>query len=475
MVQTHVYQRELDPASASSDSLSVIYSKIADNSLVLDVGAGSGALGRALKLHKNCRVHGLSYNAAEVSLLHGNYDVAVQVNLEEEPLPETISEHRYDFVVCADVLEHLKNAQAILARLMALLKPGGRLILSVPNVSHASVLVCLLNGRFVRTHEGLLDATHVHFFERQSLQAFCDAAGGQVVERDAVRRHMANTEFSEVDATVLPQEIRQYLEALPDADVYQFVWSLVPAAAEVIVDDCPTQPQLSVVSRFQIKIYLDRGTGFTESDTTFAYGHLGDEVQDIVVKLPAITDPIVGLRIDWPHWMGVMEFGQLTLHDADNRTVLTWNGSWSDAVSWVDCLVTSERGQNGLPVMLLSGEAAFFEMRLAAPLNVDVLKLHLGAVMRMPMQTAARFLHHEQPVAKDFQSIRNSLLALEEHVRYIGAQTVHREDQSYYWSALNQRLDNLENRLLMLQSESAFFSRVFKRLFRRIKGWIRGA
>lgn len=69
MALTHVYERQVDLEPSSNDSLSIIFSKISENSLVLDVGAGAGALGRALKERKQCRVHGISYNPDEVEIL----------------------------------------------------------------------------------------------------------------------------------------------------------------------------------------------------------------------------------------------------------------------------------------------------------------------------------------------------------------------------------------------------------------------
>ena len=74
--------------------------------------------------------------------------------------PTAAAAPRYDFIVCADVLEHLRDGARLLARLRPLLAPGGELLLSVPNVAHAAIIAGLFDDRFEYGGEGLLDPTH---------------------------------------------------------------------------------------------------------------------------------------------------------------------------------------------------------------------------------------------------------------------------------------------------------------------------
>ncbi len=76
---------------------------------------------------------------------------------------------RYDCIVCADVLEHLKTPERVLTQCKELLKPGGRLIVSVPNAGYCGLVAELMQGEFRYRREGILDNTHLRFFTRKSL------------------------------------------------------------------------------------------------------------------------------------------------------------------------------------------------------------------------------------------------------------------------------------------------------------------
>ncbi|HEV7753440.1 MAG TPA: class I SAM-dependent methyltransferase, partial [Baekduia sp.] len=82
-----------------------------------------------------------------------------------------------DAVICADVLEHLRDPWAVLAWLRTLLDPGGRAIVSVPNIAHWTARRALLRGRFDYTDFGLLDRTHLRFFTRASATELARRAG----------------------------------------------------------------------------------------------------------------------------------------------------------------------------------------------------------------------------------------------------------------------------------------------------------
>ena len=83
----------------------------------------------------------------------------------------------YDYLLLADVLEHLRDPLATICRLMPLLKEEGTVVLSVPNVAHLYVRLMLLCGRWKYEERGILDRTHLRFFTRTSLKEFLEAAG----------------------------------------------------------------------------------------------------------------------------------------------------------------------------------------------------------------------------------------------------------------------------------------------------------
>jgi SAM-dependent methyltransferase len=126
---------------------------------VLDVGCASGYLGAILAC-RGYRVTGIdSPGAAQagfpecIELLEADLDLGLPHMTE-----------RFDFVICADVLEHLRRPALLLRDLRDVLAPGGRLACSLPNSGHAYFRWNVLTGRFPVEDRGLFDRTHLHFY-----------------------------------------------------------------------------------------------------------------------------------------------------------------------------------------------------------------------------------------------------------------------------------------------------------------------
>lgn len=228
----HVYHRTLDPNS--QDSLARFARLIPPGSRVLDLGAGPGVLGRYLAEHRACTVDGVEYNPAAVAEARPWYRHLECADLEQVLLADCFASRRYDFIICADILEHLRQPGELLAQLTGLLAPGGRVLLSVPNVAYAGLIAELLAGDFRYRPEGLLDETHLRFFTRISLLRLLEACGLRSVALDATVMSLNHSEFANDWAaggwaeTGSPAVIRALLDR-PEALVYQFLVTAVPA------------------------------------------------------------------------------------------------------------------------------------------------------------------------------------------------------------------------------------------------------
>lgn len=147
----------------------------------LDIGCASGRLGRQLlDAGLTGRCDGIEPNAEAAMLaavqLHRVWVAPFKAGLELAPWPD------YDLVIMADVLEHLIDPWRALLELRQRVRPGARLLLSVPNVRHKSVLLpLLLQGRFDYADAGILDRTHLHFFTRASLRDAVGQAGWRII------------------------------------------------------------------------------------------------------------------------------------------------------------------------------------------------------------------------------------------------------------------------------------------------------
>ena len=132
---------------------------------------------------------------------------------------------KFDYILFADVLEHLRNPESVLNRAVDLLKEDGTVIASIPNVAHADILVNLLNGRWNYTPLGLLDNTHIHFWAEKNLDGLFRQAGLTVVEQDyTILSPFTTEQKSEENIPGLLPAIYTLCHQ-PFADVYQFVFS----------------------------------------------------------------------------------------------------------------------------------------------------------------------------------------------------------------------------------------------------------
>lgn len=112
-------------------------------------------------------------------------DWARQGNIESMVLD--LEPGSLDVVLCLDVLEHLVNPWETVAKLTALLKPGGMLIASLPNVRHIKVIMpLLLRGEWTYAPYGLLDRTHLRFFTRSTATQLIESAGLRVTAIDPI-------------------------------------------------------------------------------------------------------------------------------------------------------------------------------------------------------------------------------------------------------------------------------------------------
>jgi 2-polyprenyl-3-methyl-5-hydroxy-6-metoxy-1,4-benzoquinol methylase len=154
-----------------------ILAAIKPSSSVFDVGCAQGYLAEALA-RKSCCVTGIEIDPA-VARQARKYCSAVFVgDIETMPLPR----RTFDYIICADVLEHFKRPDIFLRRLKRNLAPSGRLIASIPNVAHFWIRLNLLFGRFEYTERGIMDKTHLRFYTLKTMKRLLAENGYRIKE-----------------------------------------------------------------------------------------------------------------------------------------------------------------------------------------------------------------------------------------------------------------------------------------------------
>ncbi len=222
------YAREVDLADLnSSHSQAVLLTP--EGSTVLDVGLADGSVAREV-VRRGCRVWGIEIDAEAAAAANDVCEQVVVGDVETLDLDTEFEGRRFDVVLLLDVLEHLVDPPATLRRTAAMLAPGGHVVVSLPNVTHAAVRLDLLQGRFTYTEAGLLDRTHLRFFDVVGVAELFAAAGLDVVANLRVTVPVDATEIA-LDLDALPADAVDLATSGPESSTYQFVVVAVPAGA----------------------------------------------------------------------------------------------------------------------------------------------------------------------------------------------------------------------------------------------------
>ncbi len=136
---------------------------------VLEVGCGTGATLKWLKDSRRCTTTtGIEMQPQAAALARSRVD-KLHVGDAEQLVRKAFAASSFDLVLCLDVLEHLVDPWDFVLQAQRLLKPGGLLVASIPNVRHARVVLpLLLQGRWRYEDAGQLDRTHLRFFTRET-------------------------------------------------------------------------------------------------------------------------------------------------------------------------------------------------------------------------------------------------------------------------------------------------------------------
>jgi SAM-dependent methyltransferase len=144
------------------------------------MGCGQGRHIHALHTHSDLRVYGLDRDNKALHQAHsgcstyfpdGSSVPSRWLVMRGECRDLPFDSGSLDAVICSEVLEHLADYRAVLKEIRRVLRPGGRLALSVPRYGPESL--CWLLSRGYRTEPG----GHVRIFRARKLRDEVSALG----------------------------------------------------------------------------------------------------------------------------------------------------------------------------------------------------------------------------------------------------------------------------------------------------------
>lgn len=211
----------------SKNTMSVMNSWIKENSCVLEFGPANGRLTKYLTCEKHCQVTIVEIDeiAGKEAAQYAECAYIGPVDGDINHLCWFNTDKRYDYIVFADVLEHLSDPREILLKCKELLTDNGEILVSIPNIAHNSILIDLYNDKFDYDDVGLLDKTHIHFFTYHSFANMIYNIGLFITKQESI---FSNVGWNEIhnSYTDVPYGMERELRKRKSGSIYQYLFSL---------------------------------------------------------------------------------------------------------------------------------------------------------------------------------------------------------------------------------------------------------
>ena len=239
--------------------------QIKEYSTVLEFGPASGAMTQYMTETLHCKVYIVekdkeAFEEASKYAVDGLCDDIMSLKW-----CHYFSKIEFDYIIFADVLEHLTSPNIVVEMTSRLLKDTGYLLVSIPNIAHNDILINLYNDQFNYTANGLLDETHVHFWGRENLVPFFDEAGYSIIREEFNCVKTSSTEQRNTHS-VIEKSVLNGIMNRPFGDVYQFIIICKKKGTSVDEMDRLLPTKLNSTNEIQIKLYLNYGKGYNEEN-----------------------------------------------------------------------------------------------------------------------------------------------------------------------------------------------------------------
>ena len=152
-----------------------IYRMIPSDGLVIGVVGCGRALTEGRLVKEGRQVHGVDVSEEAIEIAATRLTSARVVSPNDTAPFEP---HSLDGLILADVIEHIPQAWSVLKDYVRMVKPGGWVVVSVPNMRYLETLrVFVLGGDWPEAPLGIFDQTHIQVMTHKRLARWCRSAG----------------------------------------------------------------------------------------------------------------------------------------------------------------------------------------------------------------------------------------------------------------------------------------------------------
>lgn len=260
-------------------SVGKILAQIEDNSKVLEFGPGNGRMTKYLIEGKKCDVSIVEFDPELYNFVMQFAQDGFLGNIEDYGWTTYFAQKEFDYIIFADVLEHLSDSEKALEQVLPFLAENGKLLISFPNVAHNSVLIDLFNNKLNWNKYGLLDATHNTFYTQSGFEKLFQRLGLNIVVEDYTYSQVGQ---NEIDSTYedLPLTVRYDFKNRLFGEVYQYFYSLTLQPVENPDRKIPENSNFVEHVRLEYT-YSDR----VESNVLLLNNHTG-ESKEMTIDVP---------------------------------------------------------------------------------------------------------------------------------------------------------------------------------------------
>lgn len=224
-INNSVQKYDKDIGNNTEFSVHLLLDRIMPESKVLEVGPATGGMTKVLRNDKKCMVSIIEIDSEYYDMAIEHADEGFCGDFEEYLWKDVFQKHTYDYVIFADVLEHLSDPIKAITVAKDYLKEDGSLLISVPNIAHNSIIMQLINNQFIYQPTGLLDYSHIKHFTFLELEKLYSDAGYKPVYIDATYVGVGKNEF-DVSYDSVDSTIAELLKHRPFGEVYQHICEL---------------------------------------------------------------------------------------------------------------------------------------------------------------------------------------------------------------------------------------------------------